>query len=69
MGKFAKAVEEFLNPPPPPELPGIDWDVSPEEIHRVTWAYAQYADCSYADAKEQLSYLTYQGTKVFLGEG
>ena len=68
MHKFLKAAEEFLTPPPPPKLPSIDWDVSPEEIHRVTWAYANLANCTYDEALDQLYYMSYADVKEFLGE-
>ncbi len=69
MHKVLKAVEDFLNPAPPPENPGIDWDVSPEVINHVIWAYANLADCSYAEAIDQLSYMSLADAKEFLGEG
>jgi hypothetical protein len=68
MDKFLKAIEAFFNPTPPPEEPRIDWDVSPAEIQRVTWSYASLADCTFEEAVDQLSYMTYADAKEFLGE-
>ena len=68
MFKFVKAFEEYLNPKPPPANPEINWDVDPQEIHRVAWAYAHLANCSYYEAIDQLFYMTYEEAKEFLGE-
>ena len=69
MDKFWTAINEFLSPPPPAEEPTIDWDVPPAEIHRVTWAFAHLANCTYREARQQLFYMSYADAKEFLGEG
>ena len=69
MDKFWKALDAWFNPPPVSAPPELDWDVPPEEIHRVAWAYAHLMQCTYEEAQEQLAYLTYTDAKEFLGEG
>ena len=69
MDKFWTAINELLNPPPLTSEPTIGWDVPPAKIHRVTWSYASLANCTYEEARDQLSYMTYADAKEFLGEG
>jgi hypothetical protein len=68
MDKFWTAINELLNPTLPPKEPTIDWDVSPAERRRVMWSFASLADCTYEEAVDQLSYMTYADAKEFLGE-